>query len=105
MRWTACLVVNPITVGNFAAFFCHIVNGNCLGMGVLKICSNCFEFDGISFLSIDLDIYFRLLITKLSENSACQEDQAIAIFDQNCNYWLSCRALLNKKDVSSKSAP
>ena len=29
----------------------------------------------------DLDIYFRLFITKNAENSACQEDQVSAIFD------------------------
>ena len=32
-------------------------------------------------LCIDLDIYFRLFITKNAENSACQEDQVTAIFD------------------------
>ena len=32
-------------------------------------------------LCIDLDIYFRLFITKNAENSACQEDQVAAIID------------------------
>ena len=34
-----------------------------------------------SSLCIDLDIYFRLFITKSTENSACQKDQVTAIFD------------------------
>ena len=34
-----------------------------------------------SSLCIDLDIYFRLFITKNAENSACQNDQVAAIFD------------------------